>query len=370
MWPYVLAWAIPTTMTFVRPERALTRPLANTLAWAIIAILTIYIGLRHQVGGDWRIYSQFFDATAERSFAEVLLGSRSPAYYLLNWLSARLGLGIYGANAMCALIFSIGLVAFCRVQPNPWLAATVASPVLLFIIALGYTRQSVAIGLFMLAAALISKDRQYLPIGLAFLGTLFHESAAVLLPIVAFAAVQDARVRKLLIAGAIAALAIIILTQIQRVIWLYIDDGAPVSRGALIRLGMTALAGALFVAYYGKMRFSPAENRLWLLSTIASFALTAAALFGIAPLLMDRLGFLFIPLQLAVLSRLPIVILPGLAAMIVAFYSLLALGVWLAFSQYTPWMAPYQNVLFSTTDNPAHQYSAVEWYALPEHERR
>jgi hypothetical protein len=50
-------------------------------------------------------------------------------------------------------------VSFCRTQPRPWLALTLAFPYLVVVVAMGYTRQGVAIGLEMLALLALERDR-------------------------------------------------------------------------------------------------------------------------------------------------------------------------------------------------------------------
>ena len=90
--------------------------------WRVMfVLLTLMIGLRHKVGGDWFTYVEHITlASYETLLGAVSLGD--PAYSLLNWVAAKTGLGPYFVNTVCAALFSWGLLVFCRAQPRPWLA--------------------------------------------------------------------------------------------------------------------------------------------------------------------------------------------------------------------------------------------------------
>ena len=66
---------------------------------------------------------------------------------MLNWLSIQMDWGILGVNLIGGAIFAFGLVAFCRRQPRPWLALAVAIPYLVIVVAMGYSRQGIALAL-------------------------------------------------------------------------------------------------------------------------------------------------------------------------------------------------------------------------------
>ena len=132
------------------------------------------------MGGDWGNYINYVESAMDKSLADMFLTSE-PGYNLLNWLGANLFGGVYLVNTICGLIFSFCLLTFCRSQPRPWLALTLAFPYLVTVVAMGYSRQGVAIGLEMLALLSLQRDRlvPYLVL-IAFAAT-FHRTALVLL---------------------------------------------------------------------------------------------------------------------------------------------------------------------------------------------
>ncbi len=113
-------------------------------------LLAIMVGLRHEVGGDWTTYIAHLENTIQLSWFEGITLKGEPAYGLINWISIQIGAGVYGVNFICAFIFVFGLISFSYASPQPWLALSVAVPYLVIVVAMGYTRQGVAIGLVML----------------------------------------------------------------------------------------------------------------------------------------------------------------------------------------------------------------------------
>lgn len=59
--------------------------------WLLVGVvLAMFMGLRHEVGGDWVNHLTHFQDTAMLSFAEAIsLGD--PGYSAPNWLVAQLG---------------------------------------------------------------------------------------------------------------------------------------------------------------------------------------------------------------------------------------------------------------------------------------
>ena len=95
-------------------------PLHSLLWLLLLTGLTLGIGLRHEVGGDWGAYLPYVEGARWLSLNEAIFKS-DPGYALLNWIGAHWGGGIYLVNTVCGLLFGLGLVAFCRQLPRPWL---------------------------------------------------------------------------------------------------------------------------------------------------------------------------------------------------------------------------------------------------------
>ena len=75
-------------------------------------------------------------------------------YELINWLLINLGLGIYGVNVFCSVIFITSLFHFCYLQPNKWLGIVISFPVIIMVLGMGFTRQGAAFAFFLLSLSL------------------------------------------------------------------------------------------------------------------------------------------------------------------------------------------------------------------------
>jgi hypothetical protein len=146
--------------------------------WKIISIfLTLIIGLRENVGGDWIPYKEGLERISSGNFEEVIFEKYEIGFNYLSWISVNLGLGVYGVNFICAAIFVHGLIKLSKEQPYPWLALVASVPYLIIVVAMGYTRQATAIGLLMFGFGYLIKGRSIIYLLLVILATSFHKPA-------------------------------------------------------------------------------------------------------------------------------------------------------------------------------------------------
>ncbi len=266
--------------------------------------ITLLVGYRFQVGGDWNNYFSYLVDVSGLDFAEVVT-KEDPAYELLNWLSVKMDWGIFGVNLIGGAIFAFGLVIFCRRQPRPWLALAVAVPYLVIVVAMGYSRQGIALGLTMLGLVALS-DRSVLRFVMWMaLAATFHKSAVVLLPI---AALVSARNRYWTAAWvAVTAWLLYNLLLASDVDTLYTNYVAAQyqSQGAAVRLLMNALPAALLLIWRPRFQFAEAEAGLWTWFAIISLVMLGLFFATPASTALDRMALYLLPLQLAVFARLP-----------------------------------------------------------------
>jgi hypothetical protein len=179
MIPYWLLLLVPLWACVQGPRR----PWPAWQAWLIGIALTLFIGLRHEVGGDWFNYIPYLTRAEGLSLSEVVAWG-DPGYNALNWLFVSHSWGIYGVNLVSAAIFSAGLVWFCRAQPRPWLALCLSIPYLVIVVAMGYSRQGVAIGLMMPGLLALERGRLRPFLASMAAAATFHSTALVMLAFV------------------------------------------------------------------------------------------------------------------------------------------------------------------------------------------
>jgi hypothetical protein len=352
MWPYWLMFAVPAIVALmsetslpVTPYRQRIYPLGP---WLVVgAVLTLLIGFRYEVGGDWGNYFSYLDNVRGADLDEVLL-MPDPGYQLLNWLSGEFDWDIFGVNLFSGLIFSAGLTVFCRSLPRPWLALAVAVPYMVIVVAMGYSRQGIALGLAMLGLVALGKHATGRFVICVLLAATFHKTAVVLLPLAALAAARN-RVQAIVWSGAslIVGYWLFLESSVETLYVNYVEAEYQ-SEGAMIRLAMNLLPALILLYFRKRFAFEAAERNLWF-----AFAAISIALFGVlfvspSSTAVDRIALYLLPLQLAVFAQFPDLIdqkgsrdvmMPALG--VVLYYGLVAF-VWLNFATHATGWLPYR----------------------------
>ena len=326
----------------------------KALWWLYILALTILIGFRFEVGGDWENYIRIFSGSDSINDISDISLSGDPGYQLLNYLSATMGLGIYGVNLVCAFVFSSGLALFCRNLPRPLLALAVSIPYLVIVVSMGYSRQAVALGLAMIGLVFLGRGRRLSFIFWILIATTMHKSAILLLPIAVLASTKNKLLGIFWIA--IVSLTFFIVFLADSVAILYgnytnFEDAASQSDGAFIRLAMNIVPSILFLFFYKRFRIPNIEKSLW--KWFARISICLMILFFLIPAsaAIDRVALYMIPLQLVVFSYLPDLfgnknaIHRWIIIIIISYYALVQF-VWLNFATHAHYWLPYKNVIF------------------------
>ena len=351
MWPYWFLFALPAFLAIKRLGHAtyVTSTVTRWLDWwrVVFIFLVLMIGLRYEVGGDWFNYLPMVQEASHQTFLEATLRS-DPAYGLLNWLGARSGLGVYFVNTVCAVIFSWGLVEFCRAQPRPWLALVIAVPYLVIVVAMGYTRQGTAIGLAMLGLVALSEQKLRRFVLFVALAALFHKTAVILMPLAVLAGTRQKLWTAFWVALSFALFYLLLLQDSVESLRSGYIDAEMQSEGAALRLAMNALPALLFLGLRRHFAMPEADRNFWTWMSLGSLGLVAMLLVSSsASTAVDRVALYWIPLQLFVFSRLPRAIgkkggLDRFLVFSVVGYSGAVLFVWMMFAAHAPDWLPYQ----------------------------
>ena len=347
MLPYLFAWAV-----FAYNGLSILRriPIHALLLPGIF--LTLFIGLRDRVGGDWYAYVRYLDSASTSTISEIFQ-SVEPGYGFLNWLAVSWGGGVHFVNTICSLIFTISLIKFAHSQPRPWLALTLAFPYLVTVVAMGYSRQSVAIGLEMIALLALQRDRLLSFLGWIALAASFHRTVLVMLILPASTLSRNLRFSQLIRLGLLVGAAYgmytsVIAPDLDYYVQGYLEAEYQ-SQGALIRVLLCLLPALVFLSQPSAFQLTAQVQRIWILiswlAVVAAIGLATVA----SSTVVDRLALYLIPLQLFVGARLPDTRLFGVNAtqwtqLLIAF-SLAVLLVWLLFATHASAWLPYRNLL-------------------------
>ena len=345
MIPYWVLFFIPAAITIL-PFRG-NRNLKSVSLLFLLIITSLLIGLRYRVGGDWSTYIVMLEAVGELDFFSVLSLS-DPGYYIINWISIKLGLGIFGVNLLGGFIFVSGILVFCKKQPIPWLGLSVAIPYMIIVVGMGYSRQAIALGFVLFAFAFWPKKNFVIFTLFILAASSFHKSAIVLLPLALF--INKRYIKEKIFIGIPLYLALsfyFLWSFIGSAAYLaYFIDPAYDSRGVLVRVMMNIIPACIFLLYREKFkRFE--DSNLWFLISIASLLclLTSIPLSTVT----DRLALFLSPIQLMVYSRLTVIfknrVMLTIAVLSVLMLYGFSLFVWLNYAFHAYAWVPYKSVL-------------------------
>ena len=267
-------------------------------------LLVIVVGFRHEVGGDWLHYLPPLELALEQTFKEGVMNGGEPAYGLLTWISAHSGGGIYLVNVVCAAVFVAGMLLFARNSPQPWLALCVAVPYLVIVVAMGYTRQSVAIGLSMVGLVALNHGRFMRFAFWLVLAALFHKSALILMPLAIFAGRKNWGAVLGVLVFSVLMFVLLLAEHVDFLLAGYVTAQYE-SSGAAIRVAMNALSAVIFLVLRNRMELTDAQRSFWVWMSLGALGFVVLLMVSPSSTAVDRVALYWIPLQLFVWSRVP-----------------------------------------------------------------
>jgi len=360
---YWVLFLIPSFFSFIgqaRVSRNKNGFHSNTLdvLWVLILLLlTFIIGLRVEVGGDWFAYIRMFNMVVSldhsQSFGSFPILAGDPGFLLINWLSHRLELGIYGVNFICGFIFSTGLILFCRSLPRPFLALAVAVPYMIIVVGMGYTRQALALGLVMIALVAISRDKKFLFLFWVLCAVPFHKSAIIMIPIAALATSKN-RVQSIFLTAIIISIAYFnfLADPFEELYRNYILAQDAQSQGALIRVLMNIMPSLIYLIWPHRFKLQDTEHGVWkIMAYISIGLLLMLIIFPDISTAIDRVALYMLPIQLVIFSHLPEIFgntkaISKIITFLILFYYSIVLFIWLNFAIHAGGWLPYRNLFF------------------------
>ncbi len=346
---YWISFAIPLALALTNWPQGWGR-FAKYVYIILFIALTVFIGFRFSVGGDWFNYEVIYLVITRLSLNDSLSVS-DPAYSFINWTIGQFGGEVWHVNLVCALLFSYALLRFIDHLPSPATALVSALPTMIIVIAMGYTRQSCAVSCIMIAATTFRGRFELTWVAWLVLGVAFHKSAIFVLPLF-FLAASENRILSAVMGGVmgIGLLTTLILGNIQALLIIYVEAEQQ-SSGAAARVALTVTTGVVFLLLPNKREIYGQRYTLWRNMAIASLALIPAFVLIQSSTIVDRISILFVPLQLVVFGGLSrsittSPILKGAVIIAVSAFQLATLTIWIYFSVNSSAWIPYRNILF------------------------
>lgn len=285
-------------------------PLRPAVMGLLFLVLLVFMGLR-ETAGDFYTYQLFFEMLDGEDLV-VATTVVEPIYGFLNWLSSQLGLGIYGVNTICALIFLYCLWRAAMKESTPIFFVTLAIPYFLIVVGMGYTRQGVAAGLVLLAIVQARERRMLVACISVALAMGFHYSALVGFGFLIFGTTNKYigwvrwLLRMALASTLVVASQMMLGDQLDNYTAAYIESGHYESTGAFLRASVTGVAAGIFFLFGRSLRAKYDDYGLWQPFALVAIACVPLSLIASTPV--DRLGLYLLPFQVLTFSRLPTVV--------------------------------------------------------------
>lgn len=304
----------------------------------------LMIGLRWRIGGDWVPYSVLFKRMGLLDLNQALSLS-DPGFVFLNWLVAWFGGGLWMVNLLGGLIFAYGLIMFAKEQPGPWLTALIAVPYLIIVVAMGYARQGIAIGLILATLAHRNRNSVMRSTVHVVLAATFHKSAIIVIPLLAFT-----QKRNRIVTAALLMVTVVIIYYLfvagatDNLMRNYVGQKYS-SSGALTRVLMNVPPAVIYLSNQHKFALSNDSQKLWRNFSIAALLAVAFLVTTPSSTAVDRLSLYLIPLQMMVLGRIPYLMKgrreTGIASLLVILYVGVIQFVWLNYADNAGAWLPY-----------------------------
>jgi hypothetical protein len=305
-------------------------------------LIAVLIGFRYEVGADWLQYELMFNYAGHVDLGRILeVGD--PGYQSLNWIVQQLGGDMWVVNLMSGLIFGWGLLRLAQVQPDPWLAMVIAIPYLVVVVGMGYTRQAVALGILMAGLASIARNPSILRFALyVAAAALFHKTSVFLFPLVALAYPRNRLINLIMVVTVSYLLYDLFLQDaMERFVTNYVQAKYS-SQGAAIRVAMNVVPAMVFFLFRKRLVFSEHQYLIWRNFSLAAIGLAILLVVLPSSTAVDRMAIYIIPLQMAVLARVPgSIVQPGAGEAAIIAYSATILFVWLNFAVHAQYWVPY-----------------------------
>lgn len=347
MFPYWFAFAVPL-FGFLFRARASRE--ASFFFWGVMWFsFVLFIGLRHEVGGDWFSYINHFDSMSSKSLLEVLT-SGDPGYYLIDYIVFWSGGSIHAVNVFCGAVLMAGVVRFANNQPAPILTLIVAVPYLIIVVGMGYARQSVALGFLLFGLVALSEGKTRSFVIWVLLGAAFHKSAVLMLPVAALASTRNRSWNVFWVGVTSLGAAYFFVFDAADTLWANYVEADYESQGGLVRVLMNGVPAIIFLVFRRHLQISDSDRKLW--SWMALFALACIPLVLLSSTATDRVALYLIPLQLFVFARLHLIASTSegrafIVVGVVAYYALVQF-VWLFFAANAFRWLPYQMYPFAS----------------------
>jgi hypothetical protein len=299
---YLAVYLIIVVMRLAMGEYARTNP---GIYRVVVLALFLIAAFRFEVGCDWGGYIAQLDQEKQLGLIQTL-ANREWLWFLFLHFVARVGLDYAWINVVAAGAFFAGVHVFAKRQYDPVGFLVLLFPVLIMNLPMSGIRQGVAAG-FMCIAFTAFMDRRVAKfvIWTAIAGSI-HSSAIIFLLLVPFS--MRLRPEIQVVTAAVLALPglYLLLTGSAADVAFNRYVGTVIeAAGANYRIALVFGTGTVFLFFLRRawQQLYPYDFPLMLIGAL--MMVSTGALLLLSSVIADRMGYYLVPLQAAMLARIP-----------------------------------------------------------------
>ena len=338
-------------MALVVAALLIGRRYAHIILIVACLFLVAFIGTRYYVGCDFVAYELRFRSAGSDLQALDLYGSEV-AFDALAVLTKQLGLGYMWLNVFAAVIFMACVYVLLRGTSRPLAALACFFPVLVIQLAMSGVRQASAVGMLMLAVAFFLKGMRIATALTIIVGSFFHTSVIIFLPM-AYLAGRKFNISRALIGVVLLAPVAYYFLESRMDVYVdrYVEEiyGEMSAFGAVFRYALLAISAGLFFIYREKVekRF-PDYFPLFMLFAMITLAILPLGL--VNTVILHRVIYFVMPVSILMLVYTSIAVSPRNVLTIPRLFPFGMYGaysvMWFLTSRHASlWYVPYETYL-------------------------
>jgi len=242
----------------------------NFIRFFIFLFFVLFIGLRHNVGGDWYLY---IEAAKKGSIYKSIDDTVITIIYFISY--KIFNAGIYGVNIITALILVFSINKFLSIFNFKFFSLSMFMffPVVIVIGAMGFVGQTIAFSFGLVAISNLIQKNFFKFFFFCILATLSHISGFFFFFFTVCIFKQKTNLIFSLFFIFILALIYYFynINELNRVFYFYLGDGLSLnSKGALPRIFITSIFAFIFVFFLRKKIDNYLEKNVFSLMSLIS----------------------------------------------------------------------------------------------------
>lgn len=323
--------------------------------YTYLFLLVLFIGFRHEVGGDWAQYIHNYRNQTLFDFFNLSIRN-DYLYKYISFVFYKFGLSYHFLNFFLSIFFVLSIYKFGQLQPSLALSFIISFPIIILIMGMGFDRQGIAFAFILFAMTAFIKEQKINFLFFSFLAIFFHKSAIFILLLYPLINRYINIYEMIFICLTILFIIVLLRTDLINLYNNYIgenlysnaeESSQLVSKGAPYRIGLNLIASGIFLIFYKEISNNINEKKLFLFLSICIFLIFLLS-FKYA-VFSDRINYYFSAIQIIVFSRIPFLFSNKMTRVLIilsiSLFYILILFVWLNYAEYAHAWLPYQNIL-------------------------